>query len=358
MIEISRREAAAHRALAGVPARSTAVAVWLAVVAFLVLAMVVVGGATRVTGSGLSITQWKPVTGAAPPLGRDAWNHAFQLYQATPQYRLLNSGLTLAQFRFIYWWEWGHRLLGRIVGLAFLGPFLLLLATRRMPKRLIWRCAVLFALGGLQGAVGWWMVRSGLEARTSVAPERLAVHLGLALVLFSATVWTALEAWSGPSSRGPRPESRAWVWASAALLGAVFLQCFLGALVAGNHAGLVDADWPLMGGRLFPDGYWRETAWRTLAHSLPAVQFNHRVVAYGLLASGLAMTAMAWGRDQRGKPLRPLILGVATLLIGQVALGVAALILTVPLGLALAHQFVAASLLAATTVLAWRAQRI
>ncbi len=358
MIEmISRRGPAAPGAPAGAPARSTAVAAWLAVVALLVLAMVVVGGATRVTGSGLSITQWKPVTGSVPPLGRDAWNHAFRLYQATPQFRLLNSGLSLAQFRFIYWWEWSHRLLGRIIGLVFLGPFLFLLAARRMPKRLIWRCAVLFALGGLQGVVGWWMVKSGLEARTSVASERLAVHLGLALALFGATVWTALEAWSGPS-QFLRPRSRGWVWASTAFLGAVFAQCLLGALVAGNHAGLVDADWPLMGGRLFPDDYWQETLWRTLAHSPPAVQFNHRVVAYGLVVFGLAMAAMVWGRDQGGKPLRPLVLGVAALLIGQATLGVAALVMTVPLGLAMAHQFIAASLLAAATVLAWRARRI
>jgi cytochrome c oxidase assembly protein subunit 15 len=337
------------------PAQSSgATALWLAVVALLVLAMVVVGGATRVTGSGLSITQWKPFTGAIPPLGREAWSQAFRLYQATPQ-GLLNHGLSMADFHSIYWWEWGHRLLGRVVSVAFLAPFVVLLAARKMPKRLIWRCVALFALGGLQGAVGWWMVKSGLEARTSVAPERLAVHLGLALVLFSATVWTALEAWFGPGE-GPRPRSRGWVWASGGFLAAVFAQCLLGALVAGNHAGLVDADWPLMGGRVFPEGYWQGSLWGTLAHSLPAVQFNHRILAYGLVISGLAMAALAWGRGAR--PLRAPVVMIAALLIAQAALGVAALILTVPLGLAMLHQFTAASLLAAATFLAWRVRRL
>ena len=345
-----------HAAPAGGPMRSRAAAVWLALVALLVLAMVVVGGATRVTGSGLSITQWKPISGVVPPLGHAAWDSVFRLYRATPQYQLLNRGMTLAQFQTIYWWEWTHRLLGRLVGAAFAVPFFVLLVSGRLPRRLTWRCAALFALGGLQGAVGWWMVKSGLEARTSVAPERLAVHLGLAMLLFSAMVWTALEAWFGPK-RGLRPQSVGWVLASVTFLSGVFLQCILGALVAGNHAGLVDADWPLMGGRLFPDGYWQENLWRTFAHSLPAAQFNHRVVAYSLLASGLVMMAVSWGRRPHGTPLRALTLVVATLLIGQVALGVAALIMTVPLGLAMLHQFTAAALLAAATVLAWKAQR-
>ncbi|HEY2480654.1 MAG TPA: COX15/CtaA family protein [Caulobacteraceae bacterium] len=347
-------EIPAHKALAAASARSGVVALWLAVVAALVLAMVVVGGATRITGSGLSITEWKPITGAIPPLGQEAWAHLFRLYQATPQ-GLLNHGLSMAEFHSIFWWEWGHRLLGRVLGVAFLAPFVILLAARRMPRRLVGRCVLLFALGGLQGAAGWWMVKSGLEARTSVAPERLAVHLGLALVLFSATVWTALEAWFGPGE-GLHPRSRGWVWASAGFLAAVFVQCLLGALVAGNHAGLVDADWPLMGGRVFPDGYWQGNLWGTLAHSLPAVQFNHRVLAYGLVTAGLAMATTAWGRG--AQPLRAPTLVIAALLVAQAALGVAALIMTVPLSLAMLHQFTAASLLAAATFLTWRVRRL
>src|SRR5258708_15577837 len=232
-------------------------AIWLIAVAALVVAMVVVGGATRATGSGLSITQWKPVSGVIPPLSNAAWEQVFQLYRATLQYQVLNRGMTLAQFQTIYWWEWALRLLGRLLGLAFFAPFLVLLALRRLPRRLIWRCVLLFALGGLQGLVGWWMVKSGLEARTSVAPERLAAHLGLALLLFTALVWTALEAWFGPSVEGTRSRSPGWVWASALFLAAVFLQCLLGPLVAGNHAGLINADWPLMAGRAVPTDYLR-----------------------------------------------------------------------------------------------------
>ncbi len=353
-----RPDAAAPSAVrgGGDSQRSRLAAIWLVAVAALVLALVVVGGATRVTGSGLSITQWKPVSGVIPPLSHAAWEHVFQLYRATPQYLLLNRGMALAQFQTLYWWEWAHRLLGRLVGLAFFAPFLLLVALRRLPRRLIWRCVLLFALGGLQGLIGWWMVKSGLEARTSVAPERLAAHLGLALLLFAALVWTALEAWFGPSEDGARPRSPGWVWASAVFLAAVFLQCLLGALVAGNHAGLIDADWPLMAGRAFPAGYWRDSLWVSLAHNPPAVQFNHRVLAYGLLAAGLAMAAAAL--RHKVLPLRYLTLGVAGLLVVQVGLGVATLILTVPLGLAMAHQLTAVALLGGATMLAWRGRRL
>ena len=335
--------------------RSRTAALWLGAVAALVLAMVVVGGATRVTGSGLSITQWKPVSGIIPPLSQAAWEHVFRLYRATPQYLLLNRGMTLAQFQTIYWWEWAHRLLGRLLGLAFFAPFMVLVVLRRLPRRLIWRCVLLFAFGGLQGLVGWWMVKSGLEARTSVAPERLATHLGLALLLFAALVWTALEAWFGPSEKGPRPRSPGWVWASTLFLAAVLLQCLLGALVAGNHAGLIDADWPFMAGRAFPADYGRGSLWATLAHSQSAVQFNHRILAYGLLAAGLAMSVAAF--RNKASPMRYPAFVLAALLVVQVGLGVATLILTVPLALAMAHQLTAVALLGGATMLAWRAQR-
>ena len=182
--------------------RSRPAAVWLFGVALLVLAMVVVGGATRLTGSGLSITQWKPVAGALPPMTAEAWARDFGLYRATPQYRLVNRGMSLGEFKFIFWWEWAHRLLGRLAGAAFAIPFVVFLAARRLPRRLIWRCGVLLGLGGCRALVGWWMVESGLEARIAVAPERLAIHLGLALLLLGALIWTGLEAWAG---RGPAP---------------------------------------------------------------------------------------------------------------------------------------------------------
>ncbi|HEY9219116.1 MAG TPA: COX15/CtaA family protein, partial [Phenylobacterium sp.] len=177
--------------------RSRPVAVWLLVVAAFVLAMVVVGGATRLTGSGLSITEWRPVTGAVPPLTDTDWAREFARYREIPQYKLLNRGMSLSEFQSIYWWEWTHRLLGRLVGAVFLIPFVWFLVRGQIPRRLIPRCALLFVLGGLQGAVGWWMVASGLADRVSVAPERLAVHLGLAFALFGALIWTALDAWTG-----------------------------------------------------------------------------------------------------------------------------------------------------------------
>ncbi len=338
------------------PDRSRAVAAWLLVVAALVLAMVVVGGATRLTGSGLSITQWRPIAGAIPPLDHADWARAFGLYRATPQYQLVNRAMTLEQFRFIFWWEWSHRFLGRLLGLVFLAPFLALLALRRVPRRLIWRCAGLFVLGGLQGLVGWLMVRSGLEDRTSVAPEALAAHLGTALILFVALVWTALEAVAGPSPKRAL-SSRRWAWASAVFAAAVYLQCVAGALVAGNRAGLVDADWPLMGGRLIPQGYWQSSPWRTLLGAPPAVQFNHRLLAYGLLAGaiGLAVAAVrscaltAW-------TLRAAF-AVAGLTVMQATLGVATLWTQVSLWVALAHQANAVLLLACAVSLAWLSRR-
>jgi cytochrome c oxidase assembly protein subunit 15 len=170
--------------------RARPVAIWLFVVATMVFAMVVVGGSTRLTNSGLSITEWKPLSGTIPPLNTAQWRAEFDHYKQIPQYRIMNQGMSLDGFKFIYWWEWSHRLLGRLVGVAFAAPFLVFLWRRMLPARLIWRCVVLFALGGLQGVVGWWMVYSGLADRTEVAPERLTVHLGLALILFCLLIWT------------------------------------------------------------------------------------------------------------------------------------------------------------------------
>ena len=243
----------------------------------MVFAMVVVGGATRLTDSGLSITQWKPIMGALPPLSAQAWRE-FELYKQIPQYQLVNPDMTLEGYKGIFWWEWAHRLLGRLVGVVFAIPFVVFLIRREIPRRLIWRCArACCALGGLQGLVGWWMVSSGLSERVSVAPERLMTHLGLALALFVGLVWTALDAWRG----SPRVEERsAWRGWALAFLGAVFFQSLLGALVAGNDAGLVYNDWPLMNGGFFPDEYAGQSFWGTLAHSQGAVQLHHRLMAY------------------------------------------------------------------------------
>ena len=284
--------------------RSRPVAIWLAAVAVLVFAMVVVGGATRLTGSGLSITEWKPISGALPPMSEAAWRTEFAGYQQIPQYRQINPDMTLEGFKAIFWWEWAHRLLGRAIGLVFGLPLIVLAVMRAIPRRLAWRCTVLFVLGGLQGLVGWWMVASGLADRVYVAPERLAIHLGLALILFCALIWTALEAWFGPGR--PVPASR-WPGVSALFLGGVFLQCLLGALVAGNHAGLIYNDWPMMNGALWPDDYAGTSVWSTIAHSAGAVQVHHRLLAYGLFVGGVAIAMGAagrccWPRAPSGRP--------------------------------------------------------
>jgi cytochrome c oxidase assembly protein subunit 15 len=334
--------------------RSRPVAVWLFVVAALVLAMVVVGGATRLTDSGLSITEWKPVTGALPPVSAQDWNAEFARYKEIPQYQQLNRGMSLAQFQAIYWWEWSHRLLGRLVGAVFALPFVYFLVRRELPRRLIWRCAALFVLGGLQGAVGWWMVASGLSDRVSVAPERLAVHLGLAFALLGALVWTALDAWTGaPRQTVPGP----WNRRALALIGLIYLQILLGALVAGNDAGLIYNDWPLMNGALIPDAYAGPSLWATVAHSQGAVQFHHRLVAYLLTAVAVAL-AMGALRS-RYLPDGARILGLATAgaIIVQAVLGVITLVLGVPIWLGVAHQVMAALVLSTAVAFAWRVRR-
>ncbi len=330
-------------------------AIWLFVVAAFILAMVVVGGATRLTGSGLSITEWRPITGALPPFGEDAWQSEFSKYQTIPQYRLLNRDMTLSEFKVIYAWEWGHRLLGRLIGLVFLVPFLTLLALGKIPRRLLWRCGLLFGLGGLQGVVGWWMVSSGLSDRVSVAPERLATHLGLALALFVLVIWTALEAWSGPVRQrfsGPWP-----LW-TLVMLGAVFLQCILGALVAGTDAGFLYNDWPFMNGRLFPEHYAGSSLWQTIAHNQASVQFHHRLGAYGLTLAALVLVICAnRARGQLAPEHRQAayVLGAVVLL--QASLGVATLMAVTPLWLGVLHQAGAVLLLLAATFLAWRVRR-
>jgi cytochrome c oxidase assembly protein subunit 15 len=336
--------------------RSRPVALWLAGVALIVFCMIVVGGATRLTGSGLSITEWKPVSGVLPPLSAADWAKDFALYKATPQYRQVNAGMTMAEFKSIFWWEWSHRLLGRLAGAAFAIPFIVFLALRQMPARLIWRCLILLGLGGLQGLVGWWMVQSGLENRVSVAPERLATHLGLALVLFAAVIWTAMEAWSG-QARGRAARTGAWGAAAFVFLGLVFFQCMLGALVSGNHAGLIDNDWPLMNGYLVPPDYAGKTLWATLAHSQSAVQFNHRIVAYLVVIGAVGITGTGLNSQLLMGQSRALALAVGVAAVLQALLGVVTLMTRVPLHLALAHQAGAAILLALATALAWRVRR-
>ncbi len=332
--------------------QNRAVATWLFTCAALVFAMVVVGGVTRLTGSGLSITEWKPIMGALPPMNATDWNEAFEKYRAIPQYREVNAGMSLAEFRGIFWWEWAHRFLGRLIGAAFALPFAAFLILRQMPRRLIVRCGVLLALGGLQGLIGWWMVSSGLSERVDVAPERLAVHLGLALLIFMGLIWIGLEAWNGEShSRSPV----GWSRGAAILLGAIFIQCLLGGLVAGAKAGFVYTDWPLMNGAILAPVDWGGGGLAFL-HDQALVQFNHRIWAYGLLIGGTVYAVQAW-RWRLAEGLGAAAFAVAAVLWLQALLGIATLMNATPLWLGALHQAGAALVLGVAAVNLWLVRR-
>jgi cytochrome c oxidase assembly protein subunit 15 len=334
--------------------RSRPVAIWLFLTALLVLAMVVVGGATRLTDSGLSITEWKPVTGVLPPLSDQAWAVEFAKYQRIPQYQMINQGMSLEAFKGIFWWEWAHRLLGRVVGAAFALPMLVFLALNWIPRRLVWRCWALFGLGGLQGLVGWWMVSSGLAQRVSVAPERLTVHLGLALFLYACLIWTALEAAFG-AARSPQQRST-WPQAALGLLVLVYVQSLLGALVAGNDAGLVYNDWPLMNGSFFPKDYTAAQGFWPF-HAQAAVQFHHRIGAYILLALVLVFASLALRAERLAPSAKALALLLAVSVCMQAGFGIVTLMARVPVWMGVVHQAGAALVLAAAVWLAWRARR-
>jgi cytochrome c oxidase assembly protein subunit 15 len=318
------------------------VRIWLYVIALMVLAMVVVGGLTRLTESGLSITEWKPISGIIPPLSDADWQAEFDAYKQIPQYQLLNQGMTLEGFKFIFFWEWAHRALGRIIGLVFAVPFLVFLVQRRFTWNLAAPLAGLFVLGGLQGALGWWMVTSGLTELTSVSQYRLAAHLTAALLLFMALIWVARRLTPNRSiaRAGDRP-------AALILLALVILQIGAGAFVAGLDAGMGYNTWPLMDGALVPNGLGvMEPWWKNLFENAMTVQFIHRTIAYVIVLYAGAL--YLWRRGEGGWLPR-----VALLVLLQVALGISTLVLHVPLSLALGHQALAFML--AGAVVAWLA---
>ena len=331
---------------------SRPVAIWLFAVAALVFLMVVIGGATRLTDSGLSITEWKPVSGAVPPLSEEAWAEEFARYRAIPEYRQVNRGMSLAEFKTIFWWEWAHRLLGRLIGLAFAVPFAWFLFRRQIPQRLVIPCAVLFGLGALQGAIGWWMVASGLVDRVDVLPERLTIHLGLALLIFVALLWTALEALDdGERVRPPK----GWGLASLALLCLVYVQALLGGLVAGNDAGRLHTDWPFMDGRAFPAVDWTRGA-AAFLHDTALVQFNHRLGAYALVAAVTIYAVQAF-RDRVPDIVRASAAALAGVVWLQAIVGIATLMNATPLWLGVLHQIGALVVLAVATFTVWRVRR-
>lgn len=315
--------------------RFTLVRIWLYVVWALIAAMVVVGGATRLTDSGLSITEWKPILGAIPPLNDTDWQEAFAKYRLIPEYVLVNKGMSLSEFQFIFWWEWTHRFLGRFIGLVFFLPAVAFWVLGWLPHRLKWQVSILFILGGLQGAVGWWMVASGLVERVDVSQYRLAVHLTLACILFAAVHWVALGL---KHRRGMHATS--WMnLVGCGLLVLVFLQIFAGGLVAGMDAGLTYNTWPLMDGRVFPTGLDEMSpVWLNIFENVKTVQFDHRMLAYGLW--GLALIHAIWISRKAASGFlvfRAWLIFAA--LSAQAWLGIMTLLNAVPLDLALMHQF-------------------
>lgn len=326
-----------------------AVGIWLLAVAAIIIGMVVIGGLTRLTGSGLSITQWDPIVGAVPPLSDAAWHDAFAKYQRIPQYVYENRGMTLDGFKAIFWWEWAHRLLGRIVGFAFAVPCLWFCWTGAIGRAEWPRMGVLFALGGLQGFVGWWMVMSGLETRVSVSQYRLAIHLGVAVILLGAILWTALEYLrSSPPPRGEVEAPKALRVGALALVGLVYVQMLLGALVAGLHGGLVYNTWPSMDGHVFPE---LNFTWTSFFEDAGLAQFDHRIGAYIVFATAMVLAF----RIRSTKPSAMAVNAaglVAALTVFQVVFGIVTLVSQVPIALAAAHQLTAALLFCAAV---WQA---
>ncbi|MEA2877349.1 MAG: heme a synthase [Hyphomicrobiales bacterium] len=336
--------------------RQRIIRLWLHAVAVLIFAMVLVGGATRLTESGLSIVEWKPVTGTLPPLSETAWQAEFDKYKTIPQFTQRNHTMTLSEFKTIFWWEWAHRLMGRLIGAAFLLPFLWFLVKGWIGPDLRWRLWTIFGLGALQGAVGWWMVASGLTERLEVSQYRLATHLILACVIFAAVLWTA-----GRLSGRARAEVPPRVRATAiALLVLVLVQIYLGALVAGLRAGLIYNTWPLIDGSFIPDAarLAHDTPlWRNVFENTLTVQFNHRMMAYALWPLAL-FHAFDIARTLRGGPALAHALALAAAVTIQAALGILTLIHQVPIGLALAHQGLAMIVLALAVIHAgWIAAR-
>ena len=318
---------------------SKAVRAWLLTLALLVLLIVSVGGATRLTGSGLSITEWQPIVGTVPPLTDAEWQEAFAKYRQIPQYERVNRGMDLAAFKAIFWWEWAHRLLGRLIAMVLVVPLIYFLATRQLTPGLLTKLGALLLLGAAQGGVGWYMVYSGLSDRVDVSPYRLALHLGLAITIFGALVTLAVA----PDPHKPA-RARYGSRSAALIVALLFLQIVLGAFVAGLKAGLSHNTWPLMDGRLVPVGLGVIEPWYlNLFENVMTVQFNHRVVAYLVLAAALAH---AW-RLRRSEPrIRRGALLLAAAVCAQAGLGIWTLLTHVPLPLALAHQAFAAGLFA------------
>jgi cytochrome c oxidase assembly protein subunit 15 len=330
-----------------------AVRLWLLGVAGLIFLIVLIGGATRLTESGLSIVEWRPLTGIVPPLSTAQWQSEFGEYQAIPQYRLVTRGMALGDFKTIYWWEWGHRLLGRLIGAAFLLPFLWFMWRGWIGPALRAGLWTLFALGALQGAVGWWMVASGLAERTEVSQYRLAIHLVLPCMIFAVTIFTAQRLVPRDARKAPARIR----FGALALVLVVLVQIYLGALLAGLRGGLIYNTWPLIEGRFIPpfaELAALAPAWRNLFENILTVQFAHRMTAY-LLVLLAVLHALDVARSARG-PMLGGALALPAAALFQASLGIITLLNQVPIGLALSHQGMAVIVLAIATIHAERLQ--
>ena len=311
--------------------------VWLYIVALMIVAIVVLGGATRLTHSGLSITEWQPIHGVIPPLNDGEWQDEFAKYQQIPEYRELNQSMTLDEFKGIFWWEFAHRIVARLIGAVVLLPMIFFWATGRLEPPLRPRMVAIFLLGGLQGAVGWWMVASGLSERADVSQYRLATHLTLACAILAYVLWVARSI--APAWRPTSPSVRV---VAVVIVGLALVQIALGGLVAGLDAGLTFNTWPVMDGTIVPSGlFGQEPWWRNLFENVATVQFDHRVGAYVLFALALfhvwqARTSSAW-----------LLMALVT---AQASLGIATLLNAVPVALGLAHQLGSVIVLSAAVI--------
>lgn len=351
MSSVAESHLADVRATSRAAVQPRAIGVWLLCVAALVFLMVVVGGATRLTESGLSITHWSPVSGVIPPLTDAQWQAEFALYQQTTEYQVEHSWMGVSDFKTIYYWEWAHRLLGRIIGLAYALPYFWFMLRRRIPQGFHARLWGLLALGGLQGFIGWWMVSSGLVNRTDVSHYRLTVHLGVAFCIIAGLVWTALDLLCDrrvPANAGLQR-------AGKAMLCLLVLQVIWGGLVAGLNAGFAYNSWPLMNGYVLPpEALGMEPVWLNLTENTAMVQFIHRMLAYGLTGIGLWLVWQATG-PQKARRLG----GYATLVLAalgiQMLLGIATVLHAVPVWLGTAHQGGAVVLLASVLLFTHRA---
>jgi cytochrome c oxidase assembly protein subunit 15 len=301
--------------------------------------MIVVGGVTRLTHSGLSIVEWQPIVGTIPPLNEADWQGVFAKYQQTPEFKMVNHAMTLAEFKGIYWWEYAHRLMGRAIGAVFLLPLLVFAVRRRIPRALGWKLALIFVLGALQGAMGWYMVKSGLVDDPRVSQFRLTAHLALALMIFAAMFWIALSLVFPRSATMPVQRGKVVGRSALAVAVLVFVMALTGGFVAGIRAGFAYNTFPLMNGSVIPpEIFMIEPWWKNFFWNMATVQFDHRLIAW-LLA---IVVPVLWWKLRQTPGLPPRARNGATLLLGllalQIALGISTLVLAVPLPLAAAHQ--------------------